>query len=589
MAYPDPRSTVARSVVEACQRRAKAYSTRVGFTFKRDEDESPLELTFGELDRRARAIAAELREHARPGARALLHYPPGLEFVRAFFGCLYAGMIAVPAAGLERRPKAKAEARSRAIVEGCRPELWLLEAGARERLDPTLLEAAGLSTLCAVATDLVESTKAARWQPPPIEASSIAYLQYSSGTTGVPKGVMVTHANALHNVASIRDLCTDGPAPVGALWLPMFHDMGLVAGALLPVVTGGRVKLLSPLEFLHEPFRWLALLDEPNSISAAPAFAYDLCAQRVTDAQLEQLDLSGWSCAIVGAERVRPATLERFAERFASSGFSCESFVPCYGLAESTLLVTGGPRGRGPTVHHLGRRALARHEVASATVGAASVSLIGCGEPRPGARVVIADPETLRPRSPGEIGEVCVAGPSVGAGYWGAAAHTRETFGLRVEGLHGSYVRTGDLGALVEGELVISGRRQDIIAIAGEHHYPLDLEATVDAAHPAIRRGFCAVVAVDDGGGQRVVVLTELSVRALRRSAIAPGEIAAAVRRRVLADHSVAVDDVVLLRPGTLPFTSSGKLQRYACRVAYVAGELDHRRVEQLGDHTQVA
>jgi acyl-CoA synthetase (AMP-forming)/AMP-acid ligase II len=578
---PSGAQTPWRTLVEACRQRAHDRPTRPGYLFDSDGDEPAAELTFGELDLRARAIAAELSRHAEPGTRALLHYPPGLEFVTAFFGCLYAGIIAIPAAPLDgSRPDSAAAARSRAIVESSRPEQWLSATGGHERIDRALREAAGLASLRAIATDEVDPARAAGWQAPAIDAGSVAYLQYSSGSTGMPNGVMLTHGNVLHNVAAIRDLCAAGPAPVGAFWLPMFHDMGLVAGALMAVITGSRAKLLSPLAFVHQPVRWLSLLDEPGSISAAPNFAYELCARRVTDKQLAQLDLSGWSCAIVGAERVRAATLERFAERFAACGFRREAFAPCYGLAESTLLVTGGPLGRPPTVRHLDLGAVNRHVVAEAPAGGPAVPLVGCGEPRPGGQVVIVDPDTLRPCAPGLIGEICVAGPSVGSGYWGAPDRTRETFGLTIAGSEGSFLRTGDLGAFIDGQLFVSGRRKDLIIVDGQNYYPPDLEATVEGAHPAVRAGRCAVVAVDDGRGERIVVLAELSMRVLRRLGVDPGEIARAIRRSVSTDHSLAVDDVVLLRSGTLPFTSSGKLQRFACGAAYAAGRLDHRRIQ---------
>jgi acyl-CoA synthetase (AMP-forming)/AMP-acid ligase II len=578
--HPSDPPAAPRTLVETCRQRAQDDPARLGYQFLSDGDESAAELSFGELDLQARAIAAELSRHAEPGARALLHYPPGLEFVTAFFGCLYAGIVAIPAAPLDgSRPDSAAAARSRAIVESSRPQLWLSVAEGHERIDATLREAAGLATLRSIATDGVDPAGAGRWSAPAIDAASVAYLQYSSGSTGTPKGVTLTHGNVLHNLAAIRDLCATGPAPVGALWLPMFHDMGLVAGALMPV-TGARVKLMSPLAFVHQPYRWLSLLDESGSVSAAPNFAFELCTHRVTDKQLAQLDLSGWSCAIVGAERVRPATLERFAERFAACGFKREAFAPCYGLAESTLLVTGGPLGRPPTVRHLDLSALARHEVSETPAGSQSVPLVGCGEPRPGVRVVIVDPDTLRPCSPGRIGEVCVASPSVGTGYWDAPDQTQESFGLTIDGTEGSFLRTGDLGALVDGQLFVSGRRKDLIIVDGQNHYPPDLEATVEGAHPAVRTGFCAVVAVEDGRSERIVVLAELSVRALRRHGVDPDQVATAIRRAISSGHPVAVDDVVLLRPGTLPFTSSGKLQRFACAAAYAAGRLEHRRIQ---------
>lgn len=577
---PSDAQPAPRTLVDACRRRAHDHPFQAGFQYEQSEDEPAEPLSYGALDLKARAIATVLREHAEPGARALLHYPPGLDFISAFYGCLYAGMIAIPAAPLDgSKPESAAAARTRSIVESARPELWLSVSGGHDVIGPELRAASGLDRLAAIATDAVDAARATRWARPDIDEDTVAYLQYSSGSTGLPKGVTLTHANVMHNLETIKAMCASGPNPVGALWLPMFHDMGLVSGALMPIA-GARAKLLSPLAFIHQPYRWLRMLDEADSLTAAPNFAFDLCVRRVSDEQLAQLDLSGVKCAIVGAERVRSATLDRFAERFKAAGFRREAFAPCYGLAESTLLVTGGPVGRPPAVRHLDRDALARHEVVDAPAGGSGVSLVGCGEPRPGVRIVIVDPETLRACPPNRIGEVFVASASVGTGYWAAPERTRETFGITIEGIEGRFLRTGDLGALVDGQLYVSGRRKDLVIVDGQNHYPPDLEATVEGSHRALRTGFCAVVAIDDGGREQVVVIAELSTRALRGGNYDVAEIETAVRRALSAGHAVAVDDVVLVRPGTLPFTSSGKLQRYACRAAYSTGELEARRID---------
>jgi len=588
-----------RTLIDACRHRANVDSTHLGYVFEPYNDEPASELTFGQLDRGARAVAAALAERMQPGARALLNYPPGLDFLVGFFGCLYAGVIAVPAVPIEGGDTdSPLIERCRAIVNSSTPEVVLSVSAALDPIGPETWRACGLDAVPALATDRLDLGLSDNWQPPAIDAGTVAYLQYSSGSTGAPKGVMLTHGNVLHNLAVIRDLCVETRDVVGAFWLPMFHDMGLVGSALMPVLVGARATLMSPLAFVQQPYRWLSALSQPNSISAAPNFAFDLCVQRITDRQLERLDLSGWGCAIVGAERVRPATLDRFSQRFSACGFRPEAFAPCYGLAESTLVVTGGPMGRPPTVRRLAARALARRQAAAPAVGEPFVSLVGCGQPRPGVHVVIADPDTLRPAAPDQVGEVCVASPSIGLGYWNNREATTEAFGVTLEGADGSFLRTGDLGTVIDGELFVNGRRKDLIIVDGQNHYPPDLEGTAETAHVALRRGFCAVVSVDDGRTERVIVLAEVAGRAIREAELAAGpsgsdhasfgphaEIAAAIRRALSAGHGVAANDIVLLRPGSLPITSSAKLQRFACRAGYLAGHFDDRRV-RLSDGT---
>jgi len=589
---PDPLQT-ASTLVGIAQARAFAQP-RGGFAYLRRGEDVEATLTFAELDRQARAVAFELSRTAEPGTRAVLQYPPGLDFIVGFFGCLYAGLVAVPTAPLSSsRGDAAATARSRSVVRNCTPQLLLSTGEFLDRMPAELRRAGDLAGLRAVATDRVDVAAADRWWPPATGPDDVAYLQYSSGSTGSPKGVVLTHRSVLHNLGVIRDLGGFGPTSVGVLWLPMFHDMGLVAGALMPVFSGGRAKLMSPVAFLQRPATWLsAISGEEDVTSAAPNFAYELCAQRVTETQRAKLDLRGWRLAIVGAERVRAATLERFAGVFGPSGFRAESFLPSYGLAEATLLVSGGPAGRRPVVRHVDREALARDLLVPAKAGGETVALVGSGKVRPGLRVTVVAPETLQPCRPGEVGEICVAGESVGSGYWNAPHATGEAFGQSVNGARAPFLRTGDLGAVVDGELFVSGRRKDLIIVDGRNHYPSDLEATAEGAHPALRPGCCAVVPVDDGERERIVVLVELSSAALRAKA-PPGDhdgtfgrrsrteqVATCVRRALSAAHGLSVDEVVLLRPGSLPFTSSGKLQHFACKARYEAGQFDRYRVD---------
>jgi acyl-CoA synthetase (AMP-forming)/AMP-acid ligase II len=579
------------TLVDLTRQRARSATAARGYTFVSGTGVPKARLSFAELDLRARAVAVELGRVARPGSRALLHYEPGLDFLIGFFGCLYAGVIAVPAAPLEGTSADSATAaRLRAILRSAGPDV-VLTTSPDTRPAPALLAESGLSGLTRVDTDLVDPGLAAGWSPPHIDENSVAYLQYSSGSTGEPKGVVITHRNVLHNLRIIAELLEVDEDTHGCFWLPMFHDMGLVSGGLMPLLAGGDVTLMAPMTFLQRPHVWLSALSRPRSVTAAPNFAYDHCVSRLSDRQRTTLDLSGWTCAIVGAERVRTSTLERFAGAFRPVGFREEAFLPCYGLAESVLMVTGGRLDLPAAAVRVDREALARGRArldpgpgTSGDVGPAdaTVSLVGAGSVRPGLDVVVADPDTLRPRPAGELGEVLVAGPSVGAGYWSAPAQTAHTFGVTVPGRTGSFLRTGDVGMFLDGELYITGRVKDLIIVGGRNHHASDLEATVETSHEALRPGFCAVVSVDDGDGERVVVLAEVVARSLRvpadRAALTAADITTSIRRDVSAVHGVRVSDVLLLRPGSLPFTSSGKLQRFACRRGYVEGKFTASR-----------
>ncbi|HVR99607.1 MAG TPA: AMP-binding protein, partial [Thermoanaerobaculia bacterium] len=471
-----------------------------------------------------------------PGERALLLYPPGLEFVAAFFGCLYAGVIAVPAyPPRSRRP----DSRLRGIAMDCRPRVVLTTAALLARREALVGQVAELASALWLDTETLDDPSSG-FEPSP---GDIAFLQYTSGSTGNPKGVVVTHSNLLHNLERIRVAFGQTPESVVVGWLPLFHDMGLIGNVLEPCYVGCECVLMSPAAFLQKPSRWLAAIDRyRGTTSGGPNFAYDLCARSIAP---ETLDLSCWSVAFNGAEPVRRATLDRFAEIFAPCGFRRESFAPCYGLAEATLLV-------------------------SAARGAGEDPLVSCGALPSGDEVRIVDPESGIACAADEVGEIWLAGPSVAAGYWNRPEATQETFGAVAEDGGGPYLRTGDLGFVRHDELVITGRLKDLIVLRGRNLYPQDVELSAERAHPALRAGGGAAFSVDERGEESVVVVHEVERRA------GPlGEITDAVRRAVAEEHGVRVADVVLLRAGTIPKTSSGKIQRRECRSRYLAGELE--------------
>ncbi|MBX6766859.1 MAG: fatty acyl-AMP ligase, partial [Actinomadura rubrobrunea] len=410
----------------------------------------------------------------------------------------------------------------------------------------------------------------------PADPAHPAFLQYTSGSTALPKGVVVTHEALAHNLELMRVALRHDERLRMVSWLPMFHDMGLIGNVLAPLWVGGTMILMEPLAFVKRPARWLRLIDrERATVSGGPNFAYDLCVRRVRDEEIEGLDLSGWRSAFNGAEPIRPATLRAFAERFAPYGFRPNAWWPCYGLAEATLFVTGNTVGAEPTTLDVDPDALQLGDVVPADGGR---TLVSSGRTWLDRTVLIVDPDTRRPVPPGRVGEIWIGGPGLPAGYWENPEATEETFGARTVGGDpddGPYLRSGDLGFVHEGELYVTGRLKDVLIVAGRNHYPQDIEATAEDAHPAIRKGCVAAFSVDDGDGERVVVVAGAGQGAVKpgeQGAALRAEIARAVRARVTAEHGIEVHDVAVVGPNTVPKTSSGKLQRRACRAAYLAG-----------------
>ena len=489
----------------------------------------------------------------------MLLYPPGPDYVAGFFGCLYAGVIAVPA-----YPPLDARQASRltGIAADATPAAVLTEAAfldlARDLLGPVLRETGVQAEW--IATDTVaalDDGSRVRHNP-----ERIAFLQYTSGSTGQPKGVVVTHANLLHNSGFIRDRFGHTDSSRGVIWLPPYHDMGLIGGILQPVFAGFPVTLMSPLSFLRDPMRWLrAVSDYGATTSGGPNFAYDLAVRKTTPAQRETLDLSRWTVAFTGAEQVRPATLEEFAKAFGPAGFRPRSYFPCYGLAEATLMVTGVRFDTDPEVTAFEAEALATGRAVPGEDGGTSRLLVSCGTPPADATVAVIDPANGSPAAEGTVGEITVSGPSVAAGYWGD--RDADVFA-------GGRVRTGDLGFLYQGGLFVTGRRKDLIIVRGRNIAPDDVELAAGRAHAALRPGCGAAIGVEAGDEEQLAVVHEVQ----GPKPLPLAEIAAAVRAAVLGEYGVAVSRVVLLGKGGLPKTSSGKVRRSECRRALAAGEL---------------
>jgi acyl-CoA synthetase (AMP-forming)/AMP-acid ligase II len=552
------------SLVELLRSRADE-NLDVGFTFERDRHE-PVTVTYTELDLEAKRIAAALNRYDAQRQTVLLLYAPGLDFIAAFFGCLYAGAIAVTA--FPPRFNGNLE-RLQSIVSNCHPRLGLSNSATLQTLAPQFALDECLSRLSWLdTTSRVEAPESSSWQEPHIDPEDLALIQYTSGSTAAPKGVMLTQANLLHNSRLITTTFGCHSGGMGVSWLPPYHDMGLIGSILQPMHVGAPMVLMSPLSFLQHPVRWLRTIsrypDVATMVSGGPNFAYDFCVRKIKDEDVATLDLKHWDVAYVGAEPIRSETLVAFAEKFGPAGFRYEAFKPCYGLAEATLMVSGVHHTSAPVSKAVLAESLQNHRVLPATAAGPNRNLISCGHNLPDQKIVIVNPESLTQCADGEVGEIWVSGPSVAQGYWEHEAETRATFSAFVTDTGaGPFLRTGDLGFMCEGELFVTGRIKDLIIVEGRNHYPQDIEYTVERSHAAIKPGCCAAFSVDLDNREQVVVLAEVGHRLLSDELEV---VARAVRQAVAEAHDIRLKDVALLKSGNLPKTSSGKIQRHHCR-----------------------
>ncbi|RIK84454.1 MAG: fatty acyl-AMP ligase [Planctomycetota bacterium] len=557
------------TLVELLQHRAAHQANDLGFRYLVDGEKTSIQWTYADVDRKARAIAASLQAMGMEGERALLLYPAGLDFVAAFFGCLYAGVIAVPAYPPRRN---RNMARIEAIASDAEAHIALTTFEVLERVQTMIADTPALQKIRWRATDQWSDEMADQWRRPDVHGDTLAFLQYTSGSTGMPKGVMLTHSNLIHNSAMINYAFEHSRSGSGVFWLPLYHDMGLIGGILQPLYMGRPNTLMSPTHFLQKPVRWLQAVSQTGAtISGGPNFAYDLCVEKVTPEQKRALDLSRWTLAFNGAEPVLADTIERFSAAFAECGFRRQAFYPCYGLAEATLIVAGGFKQADPVIRYFDAHALEKHQAVQAEPGTpGSRALVGSGGNLLDQNIVIADPQTRQPCGPNQVGEVWVSGPSVAQGYWRRPEATSETFEAKLSDGRGPFLRTGDLGFLSGGELFVTGRLKDLIIIRGVNYYPQDIEQSVERAHEKVNSGAGAAFAVGDPGHERLVVVHETE----RDRDLDYEGIIAAIRRQIAADFELAVSAVVLLKTGSIPKTSSGKIQRHACQAGYLAGTL---------------
>lgn len=590
MAEREPLPPALSPIVERMRRHAQARADDIAFTFVR-EDGRDTSLSHAALAARSEALAARLAQlgpKAAPGERALLLYAPGLEFVVAFFACLRAGLVAVPAP----LPRRHAAQRLDALLRDADPGLILSTADAAPLLAPVL---AGPQPRL-VCTDTLEQD-AAHVAPLARDVPDLAFIQYTSGSTSVPRGVEVGHANLAANVDMIGAAFGFDASSVMVSWLPPFHDMGLVGSIVAPATIGFRSVLMAPATFLRHPERWLqAIAAYGATCAGAPDFAWDLCARRVGDEHKAGLDLGRLEVAYNGAEPVRAATLRRVREAFAGCGLRPEALFPCYGLAENTLLVAGGPGARPPRVVEVSQARLEAGQVRDAAPNDPDArALVSCGPPAPGVRLLAVDPASRRQAGAGRVGEIWIAGPAVARGYRGASAASRDTFGARLADGSGPWLRSGDLGFLRDGELYVTGRLKDIVIVNGRNIYPQDVEALVEETAGFLEPNRCAVFGLEEGaqpgqsggeagGHERLAIVAEADrrmVRLARRGASDGASIARLdalaqrIRTAVASRFGTAVELLAFVRPGSFPRTSSGKVQRARCKTLALRGELD--------------
>jgi len=562
-----------RSLVDVLRNRSMNFPDRRVFTFLADGEIEQDAVTLGELDLRSRAIAALLQRRHDQVERALLLYPPGIDFITAFFGCLYAGIVAIPAypprtSHPERwAPRLGAMARNSeaSIVLGTDQIVGMLSMIQREV--PELA--------CAhwVQTSTLPISNADCWKEPYLDKNTLAFIQYTSGSTADPKGVMVSHGNLLHNLAYLNSMEENANDSVSVSWLPTYHDMGFIEGVLLPVYSAYPAYLMSPSAFLQRPLRWLQAITRYRATnSGGPNFAYDLCVRKISPEDREHLDLSSWRIAYNGSEPIRWETLKRFHDTFHDNGFRWRSFYPVYGLAESTLLVSSGKQAYEPRCLELNADRLSVDNVVKADeTETYTRRLTSCGPCSFGTRIEIVRHDTRALCKPGEIGEIWVQSPSVAKGYWNRPEETKCSFHACLsDNGDGPFLRTGDLGFIDCGELVPAGRIKDLIIVRGRKHYPQDIERTVEECHDAVRNGYVAAFGFYLDGEERLAIVAELERQGIRLlKDYEP--IMAAVREAVVAQHDIPLQALTLLSPGSIPRTSSGKIKRFACR----SGHLD--------------
>ena len=564
------RGVFAKSLNQLLATRALECGGRMAYRFLARGAASDPPITYGELYERAQRIAASLQAAGMRGERILLYVGTSADFLVSFFGILLAGAVVVP---LSPPHLSRALARSEAIVRNAGAKMAIVPGTLLPRFVQLQTTNEAFAALQLSTPEQLEARASGSCIDMTADGESLAILQYTSGSTATPKGVCVTHGNFLQNAAMISRAMGLSDRTVGVSWLPLHHDMGLMTGVIGPLFNGCPMTLMPASAFASDPLMWLQELTRQRAtVTGAPNFAYELCVEKVLEEQLPELDLSSLEVAFCGAETVSADTLQRFESRFEVCGFRSRSFFPCYGLAEATLMVSGGHEGGSPRFVNVATNALGQGRVAAPKAAEPAQLLVSCGQALAGLDVIIVDPNTLQPCPADRVGEVWVRGGSVARGYWGLPKETEESFNARIAGDSGpGFLRTGDLGFIRDGALTIVGRLKELIVICGVNHHPQDIESTIETCHPAIGRHAGVAVPLEENGRESLLIVQEIK-RTWRSD---PQPVLDAIMAEVAQRHGVRPAAVVLVSHASLPRTTSGKLQRCVARAAYIGGRLD--------------
>ncbi|MEW6734741.1 MAG: amino acid adenylation domain-containing protein, partial [Acidobacteriota bacterium] len=569
------------NIVKVLRWRASYQAERLVYLFLADGEREEEQFTYADLDRRARIIGAALQQRSAMGERVLLIYPPGLEYIAAFMGCLYAGAIAVPTYPARHN---RTLPRLQAIVKDACARIALTTNEVASTIAPLIAEFDDLKNLDWITTDTIAIDILSQWCNTRITTNMPAFLQYTSGSTSTPKGVVVTHANLIHNQQMIQKAFQHTESSTFVGWLPLYHDMGLIGNVVQPLFIGASSVLMSPLAFLQNPLRWLKAISRYRAAtSGGPNFAYDLCVRKISAEQCGELDLSCWTTAFNGSEPIRYETIEAFNRTFSDYGFRQDAFYPCYGLAEATLFVAGSSEKRCPVTIKIRREALEQNLIVTTDDESNAVTLVSCGEAHLNQRIVIVEPQEMKEVTTDRVGEIWVAGTSIASQYWQKSQESKITFqAYLVDTNEGPFLRTGDLGFVHNGELYITGRLKDLIIIRGHNHYPQDIELTVEHSNTHLRSGCGAAFTVEVNGQENLVCVQELqSAESLETESIITD-----IRQAIAEEHELQVFAICLIKPGTIPKTSSGKVQRYACKKRFLHDELDIVTQWRIGDNS---